>query len=176
MAIGKNWMSLDIALTVFDGYNTKFAREDVSLKLPDDTMVPLASREEFNKNRALINSLNTRAEVQGDSLNYLPSKALLNCIIGFFPDPLETTSILTRDEIDLDPVRGCRGRFYFELEDGIQLGQHFLLVRLVDQDVVVPFKIMTKEEAKVAEKELKEMRKAEKAKRKAEKKAKKDEG
>jgi hypothetical protein len=176
MAIGRNWMSLDIAMTVYEGFNTTFSRDDVALKLPDGRVVPLAGREEFLENRSLINSLNKRASVQGDSVAYLPAKAATACLIGFFPDPLDQTSIMIRDEVDLTPTLGCYGRFYFQLDEGIQLGQHFMLVRLVDEDVVVPFTIMTKEEAKVAEKKLKQARKDEKKKRKAEKKAMKENG
>ena len=175
-SVGRIWLALDINMTVYQGYNTKFSREDVSLKLPDDTMVPLTNREEYYANRAAINAMNSRLAVQSDNLNYLPATSLATCIIGFFPDPMERTSILTRDQIDLAPSRGCRGRFYFKMEDGVQLGQHFLLVRLVDEDVVIPFKIMTKEETKEAEKKLKQARKEEKQRRKAMKQAKKAEG
>lgn len=170
-SVGGKILGLEVRLTVNQGFNTKLSREDVALKLPDGTMVPLMTREEFVNNRSAINAVNARANVQSDTLDYLPARAEMNCIIGFFPDPMERTSILTRDKIDLDPTRGCAGAFYFMIEDGITLGQHFLLVRLVDEDVVVPFTIMTKEEQKEAEKKLKEMRKAEKAKRKAEKQA-----
>ena len=45
-------------------------------------------------------------------------------------------------------MSGCLGRIYFHVPGGIKTGQHWLNVKFAESEVQVPFRILTKEEAK----------------------------
>ena len=68
-SIGQNWILLDAGITLIKGtkdYTLK--REHVTLKIPDGTTIPLATKEEFNKAGGCRN-LVLRDNKINDSLN-----------------------------------------------------------------------------------------------------------
>ena len=56
-------------------------------------------------------------------------------------------------------MRGCVGRLYFQVPDGIAYGQHWLNVQFEKSLVRVPFRILTKDEEKRLSKNFKSIKK-----------------
>jgi len=59
----------------------------------------------------------------------------------------------------LSPQRACLGRLFFQVPGGIKYGQHFLNVKFKDSLVRVPFRILTKDEEKLLDKNYGDIRK-----------------
>ena len=155
-SIGEEWMLLEVGMTVLDrtpAYRLK--REAMSLDTPDGKTIPLASIAEHREGdtRALQN----RERVQRDSINYFPPRATQACRLGFFAD-LESR-VLPWDEVELSNTRACLGRLYFKIPGGIAYGQHWLNVKFEKSLVRVPFRILTKDEERLLDKNYKDIRK-----------------
>jgi hypothetical protein len=63
------------------------------------------------------------------------------------------------DEVDLSDDRACVGRFFFKIPGGIAYGQHWLNVQFEKSLVRVPFRILTKDEEKLLDKNYKSIEK-----------------
>jgi hypothetical protein len=153
-SLGEEWLLLEVGLTVRDGrpdYTLK--REHLSLETPDGKTVPLASLEEYRK--ANLRALNQRAKVQTDSINYFPPEVHRACRIGFFTE-LDQRA-MSWDQVDLSYQRGCVGRLFFNVPGGIQHGQYWLNVQFKETQVRVPFRILTKDEYKLLDKNYKDI-------------------
>jgi hypothetical protein len=79
------------------------------------------------------------------------------CRIGFFSDVQDRA--MPWDEFEISYDRACLGRMYFKIPGGIKYGQHWLNVQLEKTLVRVPFRILTKDEEKVASKHYNDIRK-----------------
>ena len=159
-SVGQKWMLLEVGMTlVGKTQDHTLRRSDVALVAPGPKVVQLATQEEYGKADHLV-ALNERANVARDSVNYFPSEANRPCALPFFTGPEQAR--LVKDEVELTPRRACAGRLFFNIPEGIQLGTYNLDVKLANSTVRVPFQIMTKDEVKKLEKELKEMKKEEK--------------
>jgi hypothetical protein len=174
-SVGEQWLLLEIAMTTRSGHEATIARDAVTLTDPSGSTFPLASQEAFRGGDGKIRSLDKRANMQRDKLNYLPAEANLTVRLGFFADPSNRVRGLLRDEIQLVPSQGAFGRFYFLIPEGIQYGDHLLNVPFKESVIQVPFRIMTGDEQKEFSKLWKQMQKDEKARKKEEKKARKQE-
>ena len=156
-SIGEPWMLLEVGMTVLDktpDYTLK--REALSLETPDGKTTPLASMEEYRK--VNLEAMKAREKVQRDSINYFPPNAYRACRIGFFAD-LDQRA-LAWDKVELSNQRACVGRLFFQIPgDGITYGQHWLNVKFADSVVRVPFRILTKDEAKLLDKNYKDIKK-----------------
>ncbi len=75
----------------------------------------------------------------------------------FFPDL--TSRALPVDEVELSNQRACLGRLYFKIPGGVAYGQHWLNVKFAQSLVRVPFRILTKEEEKLLDKNYKSISK-----------------
>jgi len=156
MSVGEKWMLLEVGMTVREGVKDyKLTRDKVSLETPDGKTIPMASIEEFRKGDT--RALETREKVQRDSINYFPPSAYHACRIGFFSQ-LEQRA-MSWDEVELSQERACHGRIYFEIPTGITYGQHWLNVQFKDSLVRVPFRVLTKEEDKMLDKNYKSIEK-----------------
>jgi len=156
MSVGDEWMLLEMGTTVRDGVpNYTLRRDALSLETPDGTKVPLPSVEDYRK--ANLAALDNRAKVARDSINYFPPSATQACRIGFFSDL--SSPAMSWSEVELSSSRGCVGRIYFKVPGGIKYGQHWLDVQFEKSLVRVPFRILTKDEEKVASKNYKDIRK-----------------
>lgn len=174
-SLEQEWMLLEVGMTlVRGGAEQALARDAVTLTTPDGKTIQLASQEAFNK--ANLRALDARANQVRDSLNYFPRVANQACRIGFFTDFGTPKRGLAYDRVSLDYRRGCLGRLYFQIPEGIEYGRYHLNVKFADSVVMVPFKIMTKDELKEAKAEYKELEKEAKQKAKEEKKAAKNKG
>ena len=155
-SVGEEWMLLEIGTTVMDGVpNYKLIRDAISLTTPDGTKVPLPTQEEYGK--ASLRALEKRASFVHDSINYFPPMAHDACRIGFFSD-LDSRG-LPWDQVELSSTRACMGRMFFKVPGGIQYGQHWLDVKFEKSLVRVPFRILTKEEYKLLDKNYKDISK-----------------
>ena len=63
------------------------------------------------------------------------------------------------DKVELSNNRACLGRLYFPVPGGITYGQHWLNVKFANSVVRVPFRILTKEEEKLLEKNFGDIKK-----------------
>lgn len=155
-SIGEEWMLLEVGMTVLDrtpAYTLK--RDALSLETPDGKTLPLPSVAEHRQ--ADTRALQNRERVQRDSINYFPPMASRPCRIGFFAD-LESRA-MPFDQVELSNTRACLGRLYFHVPGGITLGQHWLNVKFEKSVVRVPFRILTKDEERLLERNYKDIRK-----------------
>ena len=155
-SIGEEWMLLEFGTTVLDNTPAyKFKREALSLETPDGKTIPLATLNEHREanTRALMN----REKVQRDSINYFPPMATRACGLTFFPEL--DSRVMPVDEVELSNTRACLGRLFFKVPGGITYGQHWLNVKFDKSLVRVPFRILTKEEEKLMDKNYKSISK-----------------
>jgi hypothetical protein len=169
-SVGQEWMLLEVGLTVQKGvadYTLK--RSDIALVAPGPKVVPLATQTQFQE-AGYLRALNERANIARDSVNYFPPSASRACAINFFANPAGGVGgRLSRDVVDLSQNRACAGRLFFHIPDGVQLGLYNLDVKFANSTIRLPFKIMTKDEAKEFEKEWKAARKQAKKEKKEKK-------
>jgi hypothetical protein len=159
-SVGEEWLLLEVGFTMRTGKNYTLKREHLSIKTPDGTSIPLASQKDYSA--ANPRALNMRAKVIRDSINYFPVDVTRGCGIQFFAN-MDQRPYLSYDEVELSKERGCVGRLYFQVPGGIKVGQHWLVVKFAESELQVPFRILTKEEAKEFEKSWQDIKKAHEA-------------
>jgi len=156
LSVGEDWMLLEAGFALRDGVpNYTLKREAVSLELPDGKTVPLATNQEYTK--ANLTALQNREKVQRDSINYFPVNASRPCRVGFFAEIHQRA--MPWGDVELSDNRACVGRLFFHVPGGIAYGQHWLNVKFANSTVRVPFRILTKEEAKFLDKNYKSIEK-----------------
>jgi hypothetical protein len=156
LSVGEKWMLLEAGFTVRDGVSDyTLKRAAISLETPDGKTIPLPTIEEFRNGDT--RALEMREKVQRDSINYFPPSAYQGCRVGFFSQ--QEDRAMSWDQVELTYQRACVGRLYFEIPAGITYGQHWLNVKFKDSLVRVPFRILTKDEDKMLEKNYKDIRK-----------------
>jgi hypothetical protein len=170
---GTDWMLLEVGVTVFKGVsNQTLERASFAVKMPDGSMVPMASQRQFAE-AGYLRALNQRASLVRDSINYFPTAGGDPCPMLFFSDPADDIGTVAFDRFDISWQRNCFGRLFFKLPEGqtIEPGQYWLEVQFAGSTVEVPFRIMTKEEEKFLKKNWKNLKKEHEAylKRQAEK-------
>ena len=154
-SVGEEWLLLEVGLTMRSpAKDYALKREGLSLKTPDGTTIPLATQKEYAA-AGYLRALNGRVQVQRDSINYFPVDATRGCPLEFFANP----GRLVRDEVELSKERACVGRLYFHVPGGIKVGQHWLIVNFGESEVQVPFRILTKDEAKEFSKSWEDIKK-----------------
>jgi hypothetical protein len=162
-SVGEEWLLLDVGLTMrAPSKDFTLKREHLSLKTPDGSAIPLASQKEY-ADAGYLRALNGRAKVQRDTINYFPVEASRACAIGFFSNPGQSGSKLALEQVELSKERACMGRLFFHVPGGIKVGQHWLNVNFGESEVQVPFRILTKEEAKEFSKSWEDIKKAHEA-------------
>ena len=164
-SVGKDWMLLDVGMTVIKGTKAqKITRDDIKLVTPDQKVISLPSQEEYEKLHGSLIPLIQRAAQVGDSINYFPASADDPCSIQFFAEQGGPRVMLAYDEVELSSNRACVGRVYFEVPGGIQYGLYNFDVKFENSIVKVPMEIMTEERAKEFTKEWKKALKEERHK------------
>ena len=153
--IGQEWMLLEVGVTLRKPTKDfKLNRTGISIKTPDGKTIPLATQQEYRGGMGAISSLNMRAKVIVDSINYFPADASQSCALRFFSD-----AGLAWDETELSWQRVCLGRLYFKVPGGIQVGQHFLVVKFANSELQVPFRTLSKEDEKLFSKKWNDIKK-----------------
>lgn len=157
---GTDWMLLEAGVTVRKPTKDQtLTRDDSSVRMPDGTIVPLASQEEYAK-AGHLRALNARGDTVRDSINYFPVQADRPFAMRFFSDPTNRSAIAF-DQFDVTWQHACLGRLFFKLPEGtaIEQGQYWLRVTFEGSMVEAPFRIMTKEEEKYLRKNWKDLKK-----------------
>jgi hypothetical protein len=153
--IGEPWMLLEVGFALRDGVpNYDMTREALSIEIPGGKTIPLPSNEEYRK--ANLQALEAREKVQRDSINYFPPNAHQACRIGFFAE-LDQRA-MSWDKVEMSDQRACLGRLFFPVPGGITYGQYWLNVKFAKSTVRVPFRILTKEEDKLLDKNFKDIK------------------
>lgn len=160
-SVGEEWIMLEVGLTS-RGKDVTVKREDLSVKTPDGSIIPLATQSEYAK-AGYLPSLHMRAKVVRDSINYFPVEVSRGCSVAFFANLGQGRRQLAYDQVELSRQRACVGRLFFHVPSGIKVGQHWLNVKFGESEVQVPFRILTKEEAKEFEKSWEDIKKAHEA-------------
>jgi hypothetical protein len=156
LSVGEPWILLEVGMTVLGNTpNFKLTRDALSLSTPDGKTIPLPSNTDFQK--ANLAALENRANVTRDSINYFPGEASQACRVGFFAELRQRA--MAWDEVEMSSRRACLGRLYFPVAGGITYGQHYLNVKFQKSVVRVPFRILTKEEDKLLDKNYKDIKK-----------------
>jgi hypothetical protein len=156
LSVGEPWILLEVGLSLRDGVKDYELRRDaLSLETPDGKTHPLPTNAEYQK--AGLRALLAREKVQRDSINYFPPNAIRACRIGFFAEL--DTPVMSWDQVELTDQSACVGRLFFPVPGGITHGQYWLNVKFAKSEIRVPFKILTKEEDKMLEKNFKDIRK-----------------
>lgn len=158
-SVGEEWVMLEVGLTVRgSAKNVTIKRQDLTLRTPDGATIPLATQKDY-AGAGYLRALNTRARVVRDSINYFPLEATRGCAIQFFANLGQGGNQIAYDQVELSSNRGCVGRLYFHVPGGIKIGQHWLDVNFGESKVEVPFRILTKEEQKLLEKNWEDIKK-----------------
>jgi hypothetical protein len=158
---GQDWLLLEVGVTVIKPTpNQTMTRDSFAVKVPDGSMVPLASQQEFGA-AGYLRAMVTRADAVKDSINYFPNQGSQGCPMLFFSDPASGTGATAFDQFELSWQRSCVGRLFFKLPEGqtIEPGQYWLVVKFTGGTVEVPFRIMTKQEEKYFKKNWKSIKK-----------------
>ena len=155
-SVGDKWMLLEVGFSLRDGVPSyELTRDALSLSTPDGQTLALPSVEEYRM--VNLEALQKRANVQRDSINYFPPNATQACRVGFFSDVGQIA--MPWDQVELSDQRGCVGRLYFQVPGGIAYGQHWLNVKFAKSVVRVPFRILTKDEDRLLDKNYKAIEK-----------------
>ncbi len=147
--VGKEWMLLEVGLTMrkpAPEYTLK--RDALSITTPDGKTIPLATQKEYLEAMGAARNLNRRANTIRDSIDYFPLEADQVCAMRFFADTGGPGGQLAFDQVELSWHRACLGRLFFKVPGGIQVGQHWLKIRLASSELQVPFRTLTAEEEK----------------------------
>jgi len=156
LSVGEEWMLLEVGVALRDGVpDYDLTREALSLETPDGKTIPLPTIAEFRKGD--VRALQQREKVQRDSINYFPPNAYKACSIQFFTNV--DSRAMAWDKVELNDSRACLGRLYFPVPGKITHGQHWLNVKFAKSVVRVPFRILTKEEDELLEKNFKDIKK-----------------
>lgn len=157
---GKEWALLDMGITLRKGVpDYTLTRDHLTLKTPDGKVIPMATNQEYKA--ANLQGLNRRAKVMRDSINYFPLDADQPCAISFFKDTASPG--MAWDQVELSWQRACVGRLYFHVPGGIQIGQHWLVVKLAGSEVQVPFRVVSEEDEKLLRKKWQDLKKQQEA-------------
>jgi hypothetical protein len=155
-SVGEPWILLDVGMALRERVpNYTLVRDGVSLTTPDGQTVPLPSNADFQK--ANLAALERRSTVTYDSINYFPPMATKPCRIGFFAELAQRA--MAWDQVELSQDRGCLGHLYFPVAGGIKYGQYWLNVKFEKSLIRVPFRILTKDEEKLLDKNYKSIKK-----------------
>ena len=155
-SIGQPWILLEVGLALRDKVpDYSITRDRLSLETPDGKTHALPTNAEYQN--ATLGALLQREKVQRDSINYFPPNATQGCRIGFFAELKDRAKAW--DQVELTDRRGCMGRLFFPVPGGITHGQYWLNVKFKDSLVRVPFRILTKDEDKMLDKNFKSIQK-----------------
>ena len=158
---GQDWLMVEVGLTLRKPHkNQTLTRDSFTIKLPDESIVPMAAQREYN-GAGYLRALNTRANTIRDSINYFPVEANQACAVGFFADPTNAVRSMSYDQFELSFRRACLGRLFFKLPEGKKIvpGQYWLNTQFAGSIVQTPFRIMTKDEEKFLRKNWKDLKK-----------------
>jgi hypothetical protein len=133
--IGDEWMILEVGLTSPIGQTATVKRENVFLRAPNGTRVPLPTQSEFNEAYGALRPVISKANVNRDPLDYFPASRE-ECAMKFFVAPGGGVSF---DEVTVSDRRGCYGRLFFQIPGGIQEGRWVFGIDQPESEIRIPF-------------------------------------
>ncbi len=133
---GDDWLVLNVAVSGMTGGATAIDRDRVSVRMPDGRTVPLPSYREFNSAFDELASVERRASLASQPLDFTRG-GRRSCSIDFMPRPgsgRPARSVLhvTKNEL-------CVGLLYFPIPGGVQPGLWRLVIDFEETTAVVPF-------------------------------------
>jgi hypothetical protein len=154
--VGKEWVRIEMGTTVREG-RPRYAlkREHITLDTPDNQHLSLPTNPEFRQ--VDMRAVENQARVINDSINYFPPTVRGSQALLFFAE--SDGGQVSYNEVEVDPTRAVVGRLFFKIPGGLKLGQHFLNVQFASSKIRVPFRIFTKEETKIIQKNWKDIKK-----------------
>jgi hypothetical protein len=132
--LGIDWLFLDVAVTGNTRDSVELKREKVSLVIPSGQLIPLPEQVEFAEAYRDLRSLDMRASVAADPLDYYVGRA--PCALQFLVAP---GSALSLQSVWVNDQRLCAGRLYFPVPGGVQAGHYELRIDLPETHVRIPF-------------------------------------
>ena len=156
LSVGEPWMLIETGFALREGVpDYDLTRGAISLDTPDGKTIPLPSMEEYRK--VNLEALQRREKVQRDSINYFPPWTHGVNRLGFFADL--GSRAMPWDQADVTDDRACTGQLYFHVPGGTKYGQYWLNVKFAKSTIRVPFRILTKDEEKMLNKNYKSIEK-----------------
>lgn len=129
------WIVLDMSVTGNLRVSTEVKRDKIRLQLPNGEFVALPSQKEFNDAYAQLASINARADIGSEPLNYFAPRE--QCDLPFFSRP----GNISLDSVWVNDQRACFGRLYFPLVDVVQPGRYELQIDFPETKVRIPFEL-----------------------------------
>ena len=157
LSVGEKWMLLEVGMTVRDGVQGLHADARRHLARDARRKDDPAGRRWRSTGRATRGALETREKVQRDSINYFPPSAAARA--GSASSPSWTARRWPGTRSSCAGSAPASGGSIFEIPGGITYGQHWLNVKFKDSLVRVPFRILTKDEDKLLDKNYKSIEK-----------------
>ena len=134
--LGAPWLLLDLLVTGTNRVATEIKRAQVSLLIPDGTIVFLPSQQEFSKAYRDLRAEDTRADIAADPLAYYAERRIDR--LNFLVVP---GSGLSFDSIWVNDLRMAVGRLYFPMPVAVQAGHYELRIDLPESNVRIPFSL-----------------------------------
>jgi hypothetical protein len=183
---GGSWLMLETGLTLRQpAEDQTLRRGDFSLELPDGSVAPLPTQEEFlaayqngdvpfmpssadmSSRSDLPTAVLRMQQTTRDDIGFFPPEADQPCVFRFFSGPMTHTTSRTfpDDEFNISFRHACAGYLFFKMPYGEVTvpGQYSLVVDFSGDQVRVPFRIMTGDERKLYRKSAGDLEKGYKA-------------
>lgn len=129
------WLLIDTAMTA-TAEPIEIPRSAIAVRTPGGVVVPLATQREFEKHYSELASANARANVSREPLGYLIPQRYRQLRL-FAPHGIG----IVWPSAWLDSFHNSYGRLYFQIPGGLRRGQYELLIRLPENEVVIPFTV-----------------------------------
>ncbi len=134
---GEEWLLLELAITSPSGRSAEIKREDVFVRTPGGTRIPLASQEDFSHAYGGLRPKLRKADVGRDPMDYFPPSHQ-PCRVEFFAIPGQA---VTFGQLTVNDLRACEGRLFFMVPGGVQPGKWVFGMDLVESKIRVPFNL-----------------------------------
>jgi hypothetical protein len=136
-SIGADWLLLEVNLSSPRQQSAEIKRENVWVRTPDGTRVPMASQRLFGEDYGSLRPVIDQANIQRDPMDYFPPNRR-DCRLQFFVGPGDGVAF---DEVSVNDRRACQGKLFFKIPGGVQPGRWTLGIDLEESTVRIPFQI-----------------------------------
>jgi len=133
--LGDDWLILETALTSPFSDMTEVERSNIWVMTPDGRKINLAGQKEFNEGYSTLRPLIHKSDVARDPLNYFPPSRK-PCELGFFVEPGQGVAF---NSVTVNYKRGCQGKLFFKIPDGVKAGQWKFGIDLPNSKILIPF-------------------------------------
>jgi len=135
--LGQEWLVLEVALSAPTGETATIKRENIFVRAPDGTRVPLATQEEFGEAYSGLRARLRQADIQRDPMDYFPPSRQ-PCGLELFAEP---GTAVTFQQLSVDWKRACEGKLFFRIPGGVQPGRYVLGMDLEESQIRIPFSL-----------------------------------